>query len=191
VEEERVKSAFEIAMERISALPKLTPEEIAAQKEKQFRPAGEAMAGRYLSGLISIEELAAEMSKYRDEPKQIVQRALISSLCSAIQIDGDPGTATRALDGISLVKPEERALLEKADQDFHSSRHEYEREINEKLEKFGAAAITAMRALGIKGSAVRANLNENPDWQRELIKIRQKYESKLTSLIESMKHAIL
>jgi hypothetical protein len=149
------------------------------------------MAGRYLSGLIGIEELAAEMSKYRDEPKQIVQQALISSLCSAIQVDGDPGTATRALDGISLVKPEKRALLEKADQDFHSIRHEYEREINEKLEKFGAAAIKAMRALGIKGSAVRPNLNENPDWQRELVKIRKKYESKLTSLIESMKYAIL
>ena len=39
-----------------------------------------------------------------------------------------------------------------------------------------------MRKLGISGSAVRPNLNDSPDWQRELAKLQQKYESRLMAL---------
>jgi hypothetical protein len=49
VEEERIKSAFEIAMERISDLPELTPEEIAAQNEKKYGPIGKVIAGNYVN----------------------------------------------------------------------------------------------------------------------------------------------
>ena len=141
MEEERIKSAFEIAMERISALPELTAEEIAAQKEKQYRPVGEAIAVRYLNGLISVEEVASELEKYRDEQKRIVERALISSLCSALLIEGNPESAARALCGISRIRPEKRSLVEKAANDFQTIRQEFARETNEKSNELGAAEV--------------------------------------------------
>jgi hypothetical protein len=182
VEEERIKSAFEIAMERISELPDLTTEEIAAQKEKQYRPVGEAIATRYLNGLISSNEVAGEIEKYRDEQKQIVECALISSLCNAVLIEGDPKSAERAMEGISLIKPGKRTLVEKAARDFQTIRREFAREKHEKSNELGVTAVRGLQKLGISGSAVRPNLNENPDWQKELTRIRQKYESRLTAL---------
>jgi len=190
VEEERIKSAFEIAMERISALPELTAEEIAAQKEKQYRPVGEAIAVRYLNGLISVEEVASELDKYRDEQKRIVERALISSLCSALLIEGNPESAARALCGISRIRPENRALVEKTAKEFQSIRKEFGREKREKSKKFGAAVMERMRELGISGSAMRPNLNENPDWQQELAQIRQKYKSRVTALRISLQQEL-
>jgi hypothetical protein len=190
VEEDRIKTAFEIAMERISGLPELTPEEIAAQKEKQYRPIGEAIAGRYLKSLISSDEITAEMNKYRDEQKQIVEHSLISSLCRALLMEGDPESAARALEGVSRLKPEKKTQIEKATEDFQSIRHEFDREKHEKSNEFGAVAVKRMRELGISGSAVRSNPNENPDWQQELANVRQKHESRLMALRISLQQEL-
>jgi hypothetical protein len=182
VEEERIKSAFEIAMERISALPELTPEEIAAQKEKQYSPIGEAIAGKYLNGFISEDEIADEAEKCQGEQKQIVMRALVSSLCRAMHIGGGPDSVARALKGISRVAPGKAPLIEKAGEDFRSILGEFEQEKQMRSVEFQEAAAKKMRELGISGAAVRPNLNENEAWQNELGKLRQAYESRLSVL---------
>jgi hypothetical protein len=182
VEEERIKSALEIAMERISALPELTPEEIAEQKEKQYRPFGEAIAARYLSGTIREEEIAGEVNRYTAEQKQVVTRALILGLCSAVPLEGDLESAAKALKGIGWIVPEKKPQVEKAAESYQLIRQEFDREKQARAAEFGSSSEKRMQKLGISGSAVRLNLNENKEWQREMKSIRQKYDSKLNAL---------
>src|SRR5512137_2431855 len=60
-EEEGIKSAFELAMERISGLPKLTPEEKAEQKEREYAPIGTSIAVKYMDGALADSELPIQL----------------------------------------------------------------------------------------------------------------------------------
>jgi hypothetical protein len=190
VEEERIKSALEIAMERISALPELTPEEIAAQKEKQHGPVGEAIAARYLNGFINDQGIVDEVGKYRGEQKQIITRGLLSGLCRALRIEGDPESAARALNGVRRVVPGKSPLIEKAEEDFRSIRGEFEQEKQMRAVEFQTAAAKKLKELGISGTAVRPNLNENEKWRDESAEIRRAYESRLAVLRSSLLQAV-
>ena len=68
MKEEKIKSALEIAMEKVSDLPELTREEIEEQKEKEYGPVGDAVAKKYLSGTISDGELPPLMSLLNGHP---------------------------------------------------------------------------------------------------------------------------
>lgn len=190
MEEERIKSAFELAMERISAMPELTPEEIAAQKEKQYRPVGEAIAGRYLKGLISGAEIPGELDKYRDEQQQIVRRGFISGLCAKIHLQEEPETVEKALKGLGQLSPGKKTLLEHAAQDFGRIAGEFEQDKRKRSSDFGNSAAKMIEELGIAGSAVRPNLNENEDWRKELAGMRQACEIRLKALRSELQQAL-
>jgi hypothetical protein len=179
VEEERVKSAFELAMERISSLPELTAEEIAEQKEKQHGPFGEAAAGRYLNGSLSDDELTGEMGKYRGEQLAIVRRAALSSFCRALRLEGDPETSAKALKGVGLIAPDKSSLVQRAAEDFGRLLGDFDRERRERSAEF---APSVLKAFGVGGSAVRVNLPANERWLEELTMIRKAYEPGLEAV---------
>ncbi len=182
MEEERVKSAFEIAMERISGLPKLTPEEIAAQKEKEFGPVGTSLAVTYMNGTIAGSELPIKLNRHQEDRRRIIRRALISSLCREMTLDGAKETAIRALGGIAQIAPEKKDALRAAEEDYLKAVGEYEAARKEKFREFEVLAGERMKGLGISGSAVRPNLAENEPWQKELAGIRQVFEPRLVGL---------
>ena len=161
MEEERIKSAFELAMERISGLPELTPEEIAAQKEKEFGPIGTTLAVKYMSGAISGSELPIELNRHPQDRRKIIRRALISALCREMLLDGARETAMKALQGIEQIAPEKRDSLAKAEKDYLEVVGEFEAARKERLSRFEASAIERMKDLGISGSAVLPNMVEN------------------------------
>jgi len=188
VEEERVKSAFEIAMEKVSGLPELTPEEIAAQKEKECRPIGQAIANRYLEGLTTVDALPEELDKYQGDRGEMVRRALIRSLCGSIDLE-DPQTASTVMAGITALNPKSRDFFQGKAHDLRQLINQFASEAKAKSNEFATMAIHQLRSLGISGSAVKPNLNENESWQRELAGIRQTYESRLADLTEKLLQA--
>jgi hypothetical protein len=188
VEEERVKSALELAMERISALPELTPQEIAEQKERQYGPVGEALAGKYLSGLVDDEELTIQIKKQPADLQPIVLRALVSSLCRVLQLEGDLESAGKALSGMRRAVPEKLAIIEKAAGEYLSMVHAYEQEQKDKSASIETAAL---RPLGISGTAVRCNPGENPHWLEELKKLRNAYDPRLENLRSNLLQELL
>ena len=46
-----IKSAWEIAVERVEGLGKLSPEELRRQKEEEYALIGQVLADKYLGGL--------------------------------------------------------------------------------------------------------------------------------------------
>jgi hypothetical protein len=180
LEEERAKSAFEIAMERISGLPELTPVEIAEQKEKEFRPVGQAIANKYLRGQIAKDILKTELNGYPGEKRKIVRAALVSSLCQSIQLEDIP-KAERALQGLASLGVEGKDF-EGIQNDFVQVRRNLERDIPIEYKKYDKFVRAELENAGIHGSAVKPNLAENDGWLQSLDKMRRGYEAKLEEI---------
>ncbi len=178
MEEERIKSALEIAMERISALPRLTPGEIAEQKEKEYGPLGEALCRKFLDGIVTGDKLPAELARYGAEQEPVVRRALVGALWQSIHIE-DSRSARTALTAIASLNADNAGFLEEAGKSYQQIFDEFEKEKQEKLDEFASLANDAVKRTGVSGSAVKLNLKHNENWQRELGRIRQSYEPKL------------
>ncbi len=181
LEEEIIKSALEIAMERMSRLPELTAEEIAEQKEKEFTPIGRALGSKYLQGQIVEDELKAELSNYSDEKGIIIRRALISCLCQSIQLE-DSAQADRALHGLASLEKEASDFWEEIQKNFLQIRRDFLREKQIVYKKYESIIKVKLENAGIRGSAVEPNLIENEDWLRTLNGICRTYAPKLKEL---------
>ena len=181
MEEERVKSALEIAMERISGLPELTPEEIAEQKEKEYRPVGQALAGRYMRDIIDRQEIPAELSRHEGDSEPIVRRAFISSLCGFIQLE-DSQMTVKALSGLCSLAGEEEGVRKKANTSWTRLLDSYQKQRNKAFQECEASEKEKLAVLGISGSAVRPNLTENESLRKRLQQLHRSFEPELEKL---------
>ncbi len=182
MEEERIKSAFEIAMERVSSLPELTPEEAAEQKEREFKPVGLALSHKYLQRQISEDELLSELSRRQGEKGEIVRRAVISNLFQAIQLE-DIAKADKALAGLAaLAARVADGFRETIQRNFLQVRSEFEREVQIEFKVFDSIVRKDLETAGIRGSAIKPNLVENEKWLQNLSRMRQAYEPKLEKI---------
>jgi hypothetical protein len=177
LEEDRIKSAFEIAMERISALPELTADEIGEQKEKEFRPVGLAISRKYLEGQISEDELVLELRRNQGEKGEIVWRAAVSSLCRAIQLE-DRAKAARALVGLDALA----AGIEDVRRDFLRISGDFDRELLIEYKKIEHVIRAELESAGIRGSAVKPNLVQNEKWLQAMNSLRQAHEPSLEKI---------
>jgi hypothetical protein len=179
VEEERIKSAFEIAMERISDLPELTPEEIAAQNEKKYRPIGKAIANKYVNGLITEGELPAELEKYQQAEGLIVRRGLITALCRTLKLQTDSEHVSRTIAGLVRLNPGKESEIASAAAKFQELARQFEKSKQERLENFEASFL---HPFGISGTAVRVNPEENQYCKKVWKRLLEEYEPKLEHL---------
>jgi hypothetical protein len=182
VEEERVKSALELAMERISAMPELTPEEIAAQKEKEYGPIGTALAVKYMSGAIDADDLPAELNRHAPDRRQVIRRALVSNLCRGILAEGPMETVMKALNGMLRIAPERRDLVATMEKKIFEIFGEFKAAEEKGFREFSELAYEKLRGLGITGSAVRPNMTESEEWKEKLGRIKQACEPKLEKI---------
>lgn len=180
MEEHRIKSAWEIAQEKIASMPDLTTEEFNKQKEREFEPVGEAIAKKYLRGAIRATELKTELSKYHGAEGQIVKRALISSLSQSIGL-GDAARCKRAMEGFQVFAGANSRFGEFRNA-FEGIFDEFEQETQRQRQAFETLEKERLQKLGISGSAVRPNVSERQDWQQAQSRIRQSYDVKVDKL---------
>jgi len=180
VEEHKIKSAWEIAQEKIARMPDLTSEELIKQKEREFEPIGEAIAKKYLGGGIRATELKTGLIKYRGAEGQIVKQALISSLAQSIELGNDVRNK-RAMEGFQVFAGASIAF-EEARNTFDSINSEFEQEIQQRHKMFETLGKDKLQRLGISGSAIRPNVKGNEDWQHEENRIRQSFDMKVDRL---------
>jgi hypothetical protein len=191
VEEEGIKSALELAMERISALPQLTPEEIEEQKQKENAPIGTAIAVKYINGALSVDDLPVELSRYEECRQPIIRRALLSCLCSEMRIENNLQDASRALRGMAALAPRKKSLCEQTEAAFERIFEEFETEKEQRINEFRDLARQKLRDRGICGSAVRPNLDEDGQWNEQMVSMQQAYAPKLGRLRNNLLEELL
>lgn len=190
MKEERIKSALEIAMEKISDLPELTREEIEEQKEKEYGPVGEAVARKYLSGRISDSELPSELAHYSEAEGRIIRRSLVAGFCREIRLENEESSSARALKGLRLLASEKSDFVGKMGDEFRKTIDEYSGLKEAKSPQFGILAKERLAKLGISGSAVRPNLSEDTHWKEQLREIQNLFETRLTEIRSRLIHEL-
>ncbi len=181
MDDETVKSALEIAMERISGLPELTAEEIAEQKEKDYRPLGEALANKYMQAILEEKDLLSGIDKHQGVAGTIVRRALAERLCRSIQLE-DFRATVRAMRGLCRLAVDMEGNREKAAADWTRILDDFERRKNNVLQENTVSEKEKLNALGISGSAVRPNLKDNESLKNKLEELRASFEPELEEL---------
>ena len=187
MEDQEIKSALELAMEKIAKMSEPTPEELMEQKEREYKPRGESIANKYLEKTFREADLETELGKYQDKEGEIVRKAFLLTLCQSIELE-DMEKGRRAIEGIQILKrdgylEEIRREIEKFFREFHQERQQrhdvLEKSENRKLEH-----------LGIRGSAIKTNLENKEDWQQELDKIQLTYKPRIDKLKEKVSHYV-
>ena len=176
-----MKSAWEIAQEKIEKLGKLSAEELRRQKQERVTSTGKALAEGYLAKP-DPAELTEALNKHKNEPE--IVRAVLSQLVKAI----DPLNGNRRKDiskGIVALSQTERTAttIERIEELFDEYR-QAEQKIRQQIEREGSEILHQVR---ISGSAIsEINPRAKEEWQRTLDRLCQPFEERLNNLKEEL-----
>ena len=177
---EKLKSALEIALEKAQKLGALSEEERQGLRDEELVAAGEALAKRYLNGL-HLRDIEAELGRRREEDRRIVSRHLLSSLVDKIDIEHVEDderilAAIQHLSGDSGIVQSIRDLL----REYQSATEKAWRENGSALEK---AKRNELALKGISGSAVDPAIETSAEW----LEIRQRLDSHYQERLDEIK----
>lgn len=188
MDNDRIKSAFELAMEKISEIPDATPEEIEKGREQEYQPLGAALAHRYLTITIKDEEVEATLHKFTGDEANIVRKAYILTLLDAIQLDGI-NRIERIFNGIQIISKglhHQRIIDE-----YKSMFHEFSNLREKHYAKYRIQLVELLQGIGISGSAVDPNIKNSEGWQVELARVKAPYEIRLIKFRENLYKQII
>jgi hypothetical protein len=176
-----IKSAWELAMEKVDKLGKLSPEELRQQKEDRCGPIGRGLAERYLSGM-ALRDLKLELDKHKGEERGLVSAALASKLIDAIEL-GDAERLSKVIEGISELNLKNREGLAGVRSEIEQLFGEYPEAEQKKRRELETAARGVLHQLRVSGSAIGGvNPEVVPEWKNELDKIAQPYRERLDGM---------
>jgi len=184
-----IKSAFEIAMEKISKIEDATPEERVKWK---FVPQGEQLGAKYLKEDIN---LLSELNKFKDNERKYVTQGVVEVLARSIDLprnDSAKKMNRKAMDGIKLVKKDKSGvenIYSKFRYVFNHYTEQGEQQRRQAYEQvkvqFAAKLQQAMQQQ--YGNNVRVNPNVNletqpqfqEEWRHVLAQLEQQYVNHL------------
>jgi hypothetical protein len=173
-----IKSAWELAMEKVDKLGKLSPEELRQQKEDRCRSMGQGLADKYVSGS-PVRDLKLELDKHKGEERELVRTALASELIGAIDL-GDAERLSKVIEGISELDLRDKDPLIDIRAEIEQLFGEYREAEEKKRREVDTAARGVLHQLRISGSAVGGvNPEVVPQWKSELDRIAQPYRERL------------
>ena len=170
-----IKSSLEIALERAKALGGVDRKEAAAQEGKNK---GAILARRLLAGDLEPQELAEKLSEIPDEGRGPGRMAAAEILLDKLAEDEE-----QALAGLRIMAQGTPAA--KAADDLINSALAIQDKVEDFREELALELARMLMAVGISGSAVRANPQTHPQYQQRL----DKALSALTPGLEKAKAA--
>lgn len=190
---DRIKSAYEMAMERLQQRKEVPPEEI---EKMDHITAGKALAAKYLNekGL----DFLSEMNKYPGKIKGYMAEGAQETFLSNIQLPVDRATletTKKALEGITLLKENKDALREVSGQIEHLFNY-YEKTVEQAFgqfkEMFSARMAASMKSLEKKvGARIKVDPEKQPgfreEWMRTVNNLNAQYNQILDEQKEKLK----
>jgi hypothetical protein len=180
-----IKSAFEIAMEKVSKIEDATLEERIKWK---FFPQGEQLGAKYLKEDVN---LLTELAKYKESERKHVTQGIVEVLARSIDLprnDAAKRINRKAMDGIKLLKKDKSGvenIYSKFRYVFNHYAQQGEQQRKQAYEQvkvqFAAKLQQAMQQQ--YGNNVRINPNVNleshpqfqEEWRRVLVQLEQQY----------------
>jgi len=190
-----IKSAREIAMEKINRIGEPTEEE---RLEWKYIPEGEKLAARYLK---QEAQLQPELAKYDKKSAPYVIRGVTSVLIKNIILPGNEiaqKTNKLAMDGIKVVKTDKsrtEAILNQMRQIFahYSGQGEQQRKqaYASLKQDFQAKVEEALRhQMGAQAAGMRIDIEKQPQFLEEWRKIKVQLDSQYIQILEELKQQL-
>ena len=190
-----IKSAYEIAMEKIKDIESATPEERLKWK---FVPKGEELAGKYMK---DDANLMTELSKYNDEERKYVVQGVSAILIRNIDLpknDAIKKHNLKAMDGIKLIKKDKTGV----DNVFSKIRYIFNHYAEQGEAQKKAAyeqvkeefAMKLQQALQQQGAAARVNnidIERQPQFQEEWRKMLMRLDAQYLQHLNEYRHELL
>ncbi len=189
-----IKSAREIAMEKVKELGEATPEERLKWK---YGPQGEELAARYLK---EDSNLVAELSKYQENVRKYVSASAAEVLIRNLSLpknDIAKKNNKRIMDGIKVLKRDKASVENVYSQLRHIFNHYTEQGEQQRKQayqslksEFEAKVQQAMQQQ--MGLTVRANVDveRQPQFQQEWRKVLTQLDSQYLNLLDEYKREL-
>jgi hypothetical protein len=191
-----IKSAREIAMEKIAELAEPTEEE---RLQWKYTPEGEKLAARYLKDAI---DLVSELNKFDKAAARVVGRSAGTILIKNINIpknDIDKKNNKLAMDGIKAIKSDKTRVEAALNQIRHVFNHYAEQ--GEQQRKQAYAALKAdfqakleqalRQQMGGNISGLRIDVEKQPQFQEEWRKLKTQLDSQYFTLLDEYKQELV
>jgi hypothetical protein len=189
-----IRSAREIAMEKVEKMESATPEERLAWK---YRPEGETLAARYLK---DDDNLVAGLSKFEDKVKPYVKAGASDILIRTITLpknDFTKNTNRKAMEGLRSLKNDKTQLeniYSRLRQLFTHYADQGEKQKKQALQSLKMDFEARIRPEIEKqlGSMSGANIDVEklPQFQQEWRKVQNQLDSQYLVLLKDYKDAI-
>jgi hypothetical protein len=187
-----IKSAREIAMEKINAMGEPTETE---RLEWKYLPEGEKLAARYLKGEV---QLQPELAKLDKKALPYVSKGVYTILIKNINLPANENAQKInkiAMEGIKAVKTDKartEAILKQMTQIFthYTGAGEQQRtQAYEQLkEDFSAKVQQALQQqMGSKAAGMRIDIEKQPQFQDEWRKIKVQLEAQYVQVLGELK----
>lgn len=180
-----IKSAYEIAMEKISKIEDATPEERIKWK---FSPQGEQLGAKYLKEDVN---LLAELNKYKENERKYVTQGMVEVLARSIDLprnDAAKKINRKSMDGIKLLKKDKSGvenIYSKFRYVFNHYAQQGEQQRKQAYEQvkvqFAAKIQQAMQQQYGNNARINPNVNleSHPqfqeEWRHVLVQLEQQY----------------
>jgi hypothetical protein len=191
-----IKSAYEIAMEKIKDIESATPEERLKWK---FVPKGEELAGKYMKDDIN---LTTELSNYKDEERKYVVQGVSSILVRNIDLpknDAIKKNNRKAMDGLKLIKKDKTAVENVFSKIRYIFNHYAEQGETQKKEAYEQVkeqfAIKLQQAMqqqmGANAKMNNIDVERHPQFQEEWRKMLIRLDAQYIQHLNEYKHDLL
>jgi len=189
-----IKSALEIAMEKVEKLEKATDEE---RLRWQYIPEGEKLGARYLKEGCN---LVVELGKYEEKVKRYIIEGAGNILVRNINLpknDLAKRTNRRAMEGLKNLKSDKVAVENVYSQLRHLFNHYMEQGEQQRKQayetlrnEFETRVRQAIQQLGLL-VGVKIDVEKQPQFQEEWHKIQNQIDSQYYKLLDEYKQELL
>ena len=190
-----IKSALEIAMEKVEKLGEVTEEERLKWK---YVPDGEKMAARYIKENCN---LVAELSKYEEKAKKYVIAGAADILIRNIDLpknDLAKRNNKRAMDGLKTMKSDKVAVenvyskIRRVFDHYVGQGEQQKRQAYESLKaEFETKIQQAVQQQLGTFNAVRIDVEKQPQFQEEWQKLQTQLSLQYIKLLDEYKQELL
>ena len=186
----KIKSAFELAMEKTKGLGELSRDELEELRKKERVAMGERLAQKYLEQTrYQSRELRADIDKCGEEARETATQAFLRYMSQSVALEN----YQRPLQGILDISGDRE--IEQACRGIEELCHQYQRARREMSSKFQERLVVVkMRKLDevhISGSAIKMlDVESSPEWQEELGKLHAEFDRELEQRKQNLNIAV-
>lgn len=178
-DDDKIKSALEIALEKAERLGSFSEEERERRKAEELASAGESLARRYLNGA-TLHEVEAELAAREAHEQPAVRARLLSCLLDEINLSAGSGN-DRILAAIAPISGDAEPATTLKDL-LREHEHALEQSRRENAGPLEAAKIKELEQKGISGSAVEPAIEASDGWVRARQDLDLHFEQRLDEI---------